>query len=250
MRLHVERRGAGRDLVLLHGWAMHSGVWQESLERLAARHRVHAIDLPGHGNSANVAPSSFDDAVASVAEAIPDGAIVCGWSLGGLFAQQLARSDRAKAGALALVGTTPSFVRRPDWPHAMEASTLEAFGEGLHRDRDTTLREFVKLNALNGSRGREAIRTFTTRLGAAPGSQALAASLRWLREVDLRDGASAIDVPTVVMHGARDALAPAAAGRWLAATIPGARLFELPDAAHLPFFTHTDAFVRCLESIR
>jgi pimeloyl-ACP methyl ester carboxylesterase len=41
-------------------------------------------------------------------------------------------------------------------------------------------------------------------------------------------------------------LAPIAAGRWLAAQLPAARLVEFADAAHLPFFTHPDAFADAL----
>jgi pimeloyl-ACP methyl ester carboxylesterase len=40
------------------------------------------------------------------------------------------------------------------------------------------------------------------------------------------------EVPTLVMHGAQDALVPPANGRRTAERIPGARLIELPDASH------------------
>jgi len=57
--LHVETFGSGPDLVLLHGWGMHGGVWGDFALRLAERYRVHVIDLPGHGFSAAFsAPSS------------------------------------------------------------------------------------------------------------------------------------------------------------------------------------------------
>jgi pimeloyl-[acyl-carrier protein] methyl ester esterase len=49
------------------------------------------------------------------------------------------------------------------------------------------------------------------------------------------------------VHGARDAIAPVGAARWLAAAIPGARLVELDDAAHLPFITHRDRFLQAIE---
>jgi hypothetical protein len=66
MSLHVDRSGTGPDLVLLHGWGLHSGAWTEVLPALAARARVHAIDLPGHGRSAGVAATSFDAATDAV----------------------------------------------------------------------------------------------------------------------------------------------------------------------------------------
>jgi pimeloyl-[acyl-carrier protein] methyl ester esterase len=251
VKLHVERTGTGPDLVLLHGWGLHSGVWIDVLPDLARRFRVHAIDLPGHGHSRDAAVAQFDDAAASVASCIPDSAILCGWSLGGLFAQRIASGDGAKVRALALASSTPCFVERADWPHAMKPATLASFASGLRGDHAATLDNFVRLNALNGVRSREAVRAFSRRVserGTAPVA-ALQDGLRWLREVDLRESVKSIAQRTVVIHGARDALAPLEAGRWLARHLPSASLVELPDAAHLPFFTHPREFVQSLESI-
>ena len=249
MTLHVERHGSGPDLALLHGWGMHSGAWAEVLAHLSARFRVHAVDLPGHGHSAGEPAGAFDDAVASIATALPEGTIVCGWSLGGLLAQRIAQLHPATTRALVLVSSTPCFVERAGWPHAMGADTLETFAAGLRHDRPATLAKFVRLNALNGARGREAIRAFTRRLDerGAAGEAALAATLGWLRDTDLRPHAAAIAAPTLLIHGARDMLVPVAAARWLAARIPGARSVEIADAAHIPFFTHHEPFLRALE---
>ena len=49
------------------------------------------------------------------------------------------------------------------------------------------------------------------------------------------------------MHGARDQITPVEAARWMAGKMPQARVVEIADAAHLPFFTHRDAFVAALE---
>ena len=251
MRLHVERRGHGPDLVLLHGWGLHSGAWTEAIDVLAPRYRVHAVDLPGHGRSRGIVPAAFEDAAELVAAEIPAAAILCGWSLGGSFAQHIAARGDTRLAGLALVSTTPSFVRRPGWTQAMNPDTLAAFAHGLNHARDKTLRDFVHLNALHGVGGREAIRVFTQRLSehGTPTIEALETSLGWLRDTDLRARAAAISAPTVVVHGARDALAPIGAGRWLANNIPGAVLRELDDAAHLPFFSHRDTFVAAIDSL-
>jgi pimeloyl-[acyl-carrier protein] methyl ester esterase len=246
--LHVETRGTGRDLVLLHGWGLHSGVWDEALPALQARFRVHAVDLPGHGYSRDVAVGSFDEAVDAVAPWVPPGAVVCGWSLGGLFAQRLVQRHPARAARVALVATTPCFEARADWPHGMKSSTLTGFATALANDRDAMLKRFVALNAMHGPHGRDAVRAFTRRLAerGAPSDAGLATAFAWLREVDLRKEAPALRVPAVVMHGGRDMVGPAGAARWLAGQVPGARLVELPDAAHMPFFSHRDAFVEAV----
>jgi pimeloyl-[acyl-carrier protein] methyl ester esterase len=251
MSLHVDRSGSGPDLVLLHGWGLHSGVWTEVLPTLSARARVHAIDLPGHGYSASVAAGSFDAATDAVAALVPEGATVCGWSLGGLIAQRLAERHPARVARLALVATTPCFMKHPGWPNGVKPAVLKGFAEALARDRDMMLKRFVALNALHGSQGREAVRTFTKRLAerGAPSDTSLAASLAWLREVDLREHTAKLDVPAVVLHGARDMLAPVGAGRWLAQHLPRARLQVFEEAAHMPFFSHRAAFVSALEAL-
>jgi pimeloyl-[acyl-carrier protein] methyl ester esterase len=248
--LHVERHGRGRDVVLLHGWGLHGGAWREAIEALEDRFHLHAFDLPGHGRSAACLPAGFEEAAEMLDREIPDGAIVCGWSLGGLLAQRIARRRAHRLRALVLVSTTPCFVQRPGWRDAMSPETLADFAESLGRDRDRTLRDFVHLNALHGARDREAVRAFTRRLAdhGAPPASALDTTLAWLRDTDLRDETTGIACPTLVIHGGRDALAPVAAGRWLARHIPGARLREIEDAAHLPFFTHCEAFTDAVES--
>ncbi len=49
--LHVEVIGRGPPLVLLHGWAMHGGVFAPLVERMQATRTLHIVDLPGHGDS-------------------------------------------------------------------------------------------------------------------------------------------------------------------------------------------------------
>ena len=50
-KVYVETLGEGPDLVLLHGWAMHSGIWGSVRSQLAQYFRLHLVDLPGHGVS-------------------------------------------------------------------------------------------------------------------------------------------------------------------------------------------------------
>ena len=237
--------------MLLHGWGLHSGAWHEAAPLLARRFRVHAVDLPGHGLSAALPGASFDEAAEAVAEAMPRDAIVCGWSLGGLFAQRIARHHPGRVRALALVGATPCFVERDGWQAAMKASTFGEFESGLAADADATLARFVRLAALNGTGARAAIRALADRLGkrGKPNGAGLSRALAWLRDTDLRNDAPHVATTTLVIHGGADALAPIGAGRWLAAALPGARLLELEGCAHLPFLTHRDAFVQALESL-
>jgi pimeloyl-[acyl-carrier protein] methyl ester esterase len=217
---------------------------------LAKRYRVHAFDLPGHGLSAASPVGSLDETVDAIAARMPARAAVCGWSLGGLVAQRLAQRHAPRIASLVLLSTTPCFVARPGWAHGIKDHTLETFANGLLVDRERTLTRFVALNALHGAHSREAVRAFTAKLfeRGAPTAAALGASLGWLRDTDLRVAAPQLPRGTLILHGGRDMLAPIRAARWLAAAAPAARIVEWPDAAHLPLFSHRDAFVHALES--
>lgn len=51
MQYHVDVHGAGRPLVLLHGFTGSTRSWQHVIPELAPHRRVIAIDLPGHGRT-------------------------------------------------------------------------------------------------------------------------------------------------------------------------------------------------------
>ena len=44
--LYVESSGKGAPLVMLHGWGMHGGIWEDCVPSLAAGWRVIRPDLP------------------------------------------------------------------------------------------------------------------------------------------------------------------------------------------------------------
>ena len=251
-RLSVDSAGHGPPLVLLHGWAMHSGVWGGIVAQLARSHRVHAVDLPGHGHSAPVAPCTLDAMVAAVDASLADEArplAVLGWSLGGLVAMRWAESRPARVNRLALVCTTPRFVAGADWPHAMNAEAIARFGDELHVAWKLTVQRFLALQVHNSEHGRATLAAIREQLWARgePSRSALSATLDVLVGADLRAAARRITQPTIVIAGRRDTLTPTAAGRWLAAAIPGAQFAEIAGSAHAPFLSHRDEFFALLE---
>jgi len=258
VRIHVESLGAGPPLVLLHGFALHGGVFAPIVPALARTHRVHVVDLPGHGYSRDVQASSLEAIVDRVADAIDDVAVrdgapsrppaVLGWSFGGLVAMAWALRRPAGIDRLALVCPTPSFVVRPGWSFAMAEDTLQRFGDELAVAWRLTLQRFLTLQVQGSEDGRRTLAQLRTRLfeRGEPSVAELRQALSILLAADLRAHAGAIGVPTLVVTGPRDTLAPADAGAWLARTLPAARLRTIDGAAHAPFLSHTVEFVDAL----
>jgi pimeloyl-[acyl-carrier protein] methyl ester esterase len=243
--LHVESQGSGEPLVLLHGFAMHSGLFAPLRPALARRHRVHAVDLPGHGRSPPVAvfdPASVADAVDAAVDA-PD-ATVLGWSLGGLVALQWALARPSRVRRLVLVATTPSFVARDGWPHAMNDDTLVRFGDELRASYRLTLLRFLSLQVQGSDEGRATLATLRAHLfeRGEPSRDALDAALDALRRTDLRSQLRNVTAPALVVGGDRDALVPLAATTALAAALPNATHATVEGAAHAPFLSHPRAF--------
>ena len=246
MSVHVETVGSGPPLVLLHGWALHSGLWGPLQGHLARRHRVHAIDLPGHGHSPATDPYTMASIVAAVDAAVAEGApvTVLGWSLGGAVAMEWALARPGRIDRLVLVATSPRFVADDGWPHAMAADTLARFGDELRVAYRPTLQRFLSLQLHGSDPGRAALALTRRHLFARgePAPEVLGAALGILAGIDLRTEARLIAQPARVISGERDTLAPPAAGRWLAGAMPAAGYAEIGGAGHAPFLSHPDAF--------
>jgi pimeloyl-[acyl-carrier protein] methyl ester esterase len=256
MSVHVESAGRGRPFVLLHGWAMHSGVWAPFLPRLVARYRVHLVDLPGHGYSGALeGPLSLSRVAVAVEDAVArasgsDPAMVMGWSLGGQVALEWARTAPERVCALVLMSTTPCFVRRPGWPSAMAESTLRQFGDELRVAYRPTLKRFLTLQVQGSEHARHVLASLRAELFARgdPPARALSDSLELLLSSDLRSQIGAIEQAALVIGGDRDTMAPIAAVRWLAGALPHATLSVIPGAAHAPFLSHPDAVAAALDA--
>lgn len=247
--LYTESEGRGTELVLLHGWGLHSGIWDSLIPRLASHLRLTRIDLPGHGRSRHVPmPDSLGELSRRVMDATPPHAVLLGWSLGGLVALRAALDTPARLRGLVLANTTPRFVAAPDWPEGMPPEQLQEFADGLTGDYRETLRRFLSLQVRSDEAARAVLRRLREVLFAhgEPDTASLGKGLELLRGSDLRTELGAIHLPTLVLAGGRDRLTPPGAGEYLARAIPGARLQVFPKSAHAPFVSHVDEFVPVL----
>ena len=244
--LHVERAGQGPALLLLHGWAMHGGVFAPLARALTARFTVVTVDLPGHGGSRDSALPLALDAVADALAEVIDAqapALVVGWSLGGLVATALAVRHPSRVRGLGLIAASPRFVAAADWPVGMDPRVFEAFGEELGRDYRGTLDRFLMLEAQGSAHLREELRFLRDAVYARgePAPRALREGLALLQGSDLRAALPRLAMPSLWLAGRRDRLVSPTAMREAAALAPRGTFQQFEHAGHAPFLTEPTA---------
>ncbi|KRG40505.1 pimeloyl-[acyl-carrier protein] methyl ester esterase [Stenotrophomonas pictorum JCM 9942] len=248
--MHIHVTGSGPALVLIHGWALHGGIFAPLVERLSAHFQLHVVDLPGHGFSReDSTPLKLPYLVSAIASATPP-AVWCGWSLGGLVALHAAATLPQVRG-LAMLAATPRFVRDADWPDAVEPSVFEQFSRDLQQDYRGTLERFLALDVMGSQHARSELRTLRDALveRGEPAPHALHEGLALLARADLRGALPALHKPGLWIGGQRDRLVPAAALHRAAALAPAGRhqAHTVEGGGHAPFLGHADQVAGLLQ---
>lgn len=248
MKIHKEIYGAGEPIVLLHGWAMHSGIWREFAQELAENYQVICLDLPAHGRSDN--PSRFElEAIGEqLINAFPETpCTVLGWSLGVTVALDMAQRFPERINGLALLAGNPCFVKKDDWA-GMELKLLHSFANNLIEDCNTTLVRFLSLQVQGLPEYKAMVKGLKAALKetATPEQIMLQQGLDVLEHSDLRLALKNLSQPITAILGQRDTLIPVAVGQQMQQLNPRLSLHILDKAGHVPFLTHTDELLELL----
>ena len=247
--MHIETRGHGPALGLIHGWAMHSGLFGPLVDRLIDRYTLHLVDLPGHGHSRDSeAPLDPAGLAAELVDRVP-GAVWLGWSLGGLVALRAGLEHPDRVRALVLIASSPRFVRGDDWPHGVGPELFGDFGSALERDFRGTLDGFLALEAVGSSSAQDELRKLRAEAfeRGEPAPAALQQGLKLLDSQDLRAELPTLQVPSLWIAGRRDRLVPPAAMAAAAAVAPRGRSIEIANAGHAPFLGAADEVAMAID---
>jgi non-heme chloroperoxidase len=236
--------GHGPDapvVVLPHCWGCTHEIWLPVARRLREQGaRVVLYDQRGHGASTRgTMPLTIETLahdLATVLDATPGHDVVlAGHSMGGMTIMSLATHrpdvfrERAKATVLVATAATSLGDRSARGARMASAFVGSALVTGALRSKKGHL--FVRF-----AFGDEPVRShmdLTRHLfggchGAVRGDFLLS-----LSTMDLLEGIAAIEVPTTVMVGTRDALTVPRKADQIVATVPGARLVTLQDRGHM-----------------
>jgi pimeloyl-ACP methyl ester carboxylesterase len=250
-RLHVEREGSGEPLLWITGFAISSEIFSPVISTYAADFDCVRYDNRGAGRSPapwriTSIPELAGDAVRLMDALGVDSAHVYGLSMGGMVAQEVAIRFPDRVRGLVL-GCTSHGGPRAVLPSPRIAAALTS------RGAPAQLRAQLVSEALfsESFRRREPAlaRHYLGLLAQHPTSaRGLVSHLAASTYHDTRARLSRISAPTLVLHGALDALTPVANAHLLAEAIPDATLTVLPDAGHGYLLERPDESHRAFDS--
>ena len=257
LTIHVETRGRGSPLVLLHGFTGSSRTWHALGAALEDRFTTIAVDLPGHGRSgapadpARYAIARFGDDLARVLDALRvDRVAILGYSFGGRTALRFALAHPERVTHLVLEGASPGI---DDPAERLERRVADdALADRIERQSIARFVEEWERLPLWASQqrltpaARAALRD--ERLRNRP--HGLANSLRGAGaavEASVFPALPGLRVPTLLLVGALDTKY-VAEGERMGGAILDATLCIIPDAGHAVHLEQPAAFAAAVAS--
>jgi 2-succinyl-6-hydroxy-2,4-cyclohexadiene-1-carboxylate synthase len=250
LRWEVRVRGAGRPLLLLHGFTGRGTAWGAHATAFARAFRVVTVDLPGHGRTGTGPPERMTvertaDDLATILERVNAApADVLGYSLGARVALRLAVAHPALVRRLVLESPSAGLATAEE--RAARRAADEALAARIERDGiDTFVAEWERQPVFASHASLPPARAARLRaMRLANGPRGLAASLRGAGQgamEPLHDRLASVGAPTLVIAGALDDRGRPRAEQ-IARGIPGARLEIIDNAGHTPHEERPAAF--------
>ena len=241
VHLNVVEAGAGRPLVLLHGFTGSAAQWASHTTAFAPSCRTIAVDLLGHGNSdapADPARYRMEHTVADLAMVLDQfdvEQVAClGYSMGGRAALAFALTYPKRVGALILEGGSPGIVDANERQARIEED--ERLAESIERDGIDAFVDYWMQRPLFASQSRlgQAALTAARAARLANDPVGLANSLRGMgtgAQEPLWDRLPEISIPTLLIAGEEDEKFRGIATA-MAARMTSAEVAVIPQAGH------------------
>jgi len=243
--LYVKDWGAGRPVVLIHGWPLNADSWEDQALALAeAGHRVIAYDRRGFGRSGQPWTGydydTLSDDLAAVLEATgATDAALFGFSMGGgEVARHMSRHDGKGVRAAGLIASVVPYLFKDDTnPDGFDADTIDEYMTApIRKDRPAFFaqmaRRFYGVGVITSPVSDEVLRNFE-RMAAQASIKAILDCIQAFARTDFRPDLPSFSVPTLIVHGTSDETVPIEiSGRAAARGIPGATLIEYDGEPH------------------
>lgn len=241
MELAFEERGSGPTLLFVHGFPLDRTMWIPQLAGLAKIRTCMAVDLRGHGLSADENPNDYsmdlfaDDIAATLDSVGVDKVDLCGLSMGGYVLFAFWRRHPARVRSLIFIDTKAEADTSEGKAGREKIADLVASKgmEPLHTDLD---------QKMFGAQPSDDVRAKVKGMFLnVPPEVAAADALAMRDRPDSSGDLAGITVPVLWLHGEEDKMMPVDGGKATAAKIPGARFVSIPGAGHMSSMENPDA---------
>ena len=248
VNIHKEVYGQGKAIVLIHGWAMHTGIWRAFAQQLAQNYQVTCLDLPAHGLSDTVDPYHLTDINQALIQQFPKSpCCVLGWSLGATVALSMTQQFPERINRVILLAGNPHFVATEQWA-GLSSQLLDEFSEKLSLNCQLTLIRFLSLQINRLPNFKTLLKTLKTAIHACPppSNEDLHHALLLLKHTDLREALSTMTQPISLIQGDKDTLVPQQTAYDIKALQPACELNIITGAGHVPFLSHPDDVIHII----
>ena len=262
-KLYVKDWGAGRPVILLHGWPLSSDSWDDQAMAIAdAGFRAISYDRRGFGRSSQPwtgydYDTLADDLAAVIEQTGAQDAVLAGFSMGGgEVARYMSRhGGKSVSKAILVSSVVPYMLKTSDNPEGTEQAVFDEMAQGMKADRAKFFAAFFKdffgVGLTSHPTSNEVLE-WARSVSMQASLKATLASAQSFASTDFRGDLPAFKVPTLIIHGADDKIVPIdAAGRAAARAITQATLIEYDGAPHGLQATHKNQLTKdMLEFIR
>ena len=238
-----------RTILLIHGWPLSHLIFEYQLEMLLSENwRVVTVDLRGFGNSDVPAGGySYDQLAEDIYRVVCalrlDRFVLAGFSMGGAVALRYMNRFQGYGvrQLILLSAASPCFVRSYECPFGLDREDVNEMIEEAASDRPSFVRNFSHNQLFACCHSDAALDWFEKIALSASGIATVQCGLS-LRDEDGREDLESVRVPTVIIHGGRDQVVPAALARHQQEHIRDAVLCILENSGHGIFYDELDRF--------
>jgi 3-oxoadipate enol-lactonase len=231
-------------LFFLHGVGGGRAAWDRQVPHFSERgYRCVAWDQPGYGGTAPVEPYTFERVAEALRGQIEEPAVLVGHSMGGMVAQETCARFPDRVRALALTFTSPAFPAGSGFARQFVAARTGPLDQGK------SMAEIAAglMPTMRGTKSDPAGVELARRTMAAVPPDTYRKAVHLLTTFDRRENLPKIRVPTLLVAGSDDRVAPPAVLEKMSKRIPGARYVLLEGCGHLGPMDQPDAFNTVLE---
>ena len=261
VELHYDDAGAGRPVVLVHGWPLSSRSWEGQVPALVdAGYRVITYDRRGFGQSSQPWNGYDYDTLAADLKVVFDtldlrDVTLIGFSMGGgEVARYVGTYGTDRIAKLVFASAVPPYLwKSDDNPDGgIDAALAQWFHDGLTGDRPGFLHEFVRMfftagppSPVNKPRVSPEQIAYNLHIAEMASPKGTLDCTTAFATTDFRADLTKITVPTLVIHGGSDTVVPfEVSGKRTHEAISGSELVLIEDAPHGLTVSHKDEWNR------